>query len=76
MLRYGKAGDVSIDELDSKMGVNRRVGGGNRRNEGPGVVSSRAGIRRGRARVGGGGLGMEESFLTLGNVASNGRKSI
>jgi len=69
---YGKVGHASIDELNGETGVHRRVGGGSRRDESAGIISSRTSEGGGRACVGARGLYTKESFLTVGDVASNG----
>lgn len=77
MLANGKTGDVAVDELNGKTGVYRRISWRHRWDEDSGVVSSRTGVGRRRACVGGGarGLDAEEGLLALRDVPSN-RKSV
>jgi len=72
MLAYRKTGDVSVDELNGETGVDRRICGGRRRDEGARVVGSRACVGRSQTCVGGGGLDTEEGLLTLGDVDRDG----
>ena len=72
MMAYGKAGHVSVDELNAKLGVYRRIGGGSGRDESAGIICSRTGERRRRACVGARGLYTEESLLTLRDVEGYG----
>ena len=78
ILGYGKVGHASIEELNGETGVYRRIGGGSRRDESAGIISSRTSEGGCRACVGGGrgGLYTKECFLTLGDVASNGGESV
>ena len=72
MLSYRKTRDVSVDELDGKAGVDRRIGGGHGWNESAWIVSSGTGVGRSQTCVSAGGLDTEEGLLTLGDVDRDG----